>query len=590
MTRSRALVFVLSVICLGGCSHGQRKLPAPAASGRFRIAPKPGAVAVTRYRVDPANSGVNSRETALTPRTVNSSGFGKVFETPLDGHVYAEPLLLPGVNVAAGRQSGVHDVLYVATENDTLYALDAKTGTVLWSDSFLKGLPEAAVTAVPAGDVDPSAVKRIGPVIGITATPAIDPVKGIIYLIAETKENVRGLSHYVWRLHAVNAADGSVTGSALIADTSFDGSGDTFGPGRFAYHAGPSVAGVGEGGGEGTLPFNAARQQFRPALVLANGRIYAASASNDDAPPYHGWILSFDASTLRLKDVFNTTPNGSAGGIWQSGGPLAVDASGNLYCVTGNGTFDVQLDASGFPVSRNYGNSVLKLSPDLKLLDYFTPSDEALLNENDVDFGSGQVVLLPDSEGSPAHPHLLVVGGKNGTLYLLDRDDLGKFNPAADRVVQKIAKATGGLWSGPALFNHTLFISGVDDQAKTFAMVPNGARISPETPASRSAAYFGYPGNMTPTISANGAEAAIVWGLTGKHSPDTLRAYDASLGFSRPLWASNQIPERDRISEGIKFSVPTVANGMVYVGAKYSVLGYGLLPAAAPALPGAPEN
>ena len=369
-------------------------------------------VNVLTYHNDNSDTGQNLKETLLTPANVNSSSFGKFFSVGVDGQVYAQPLYMSGVSITVGANS--------------VYAIEADSGAILWQDSFIK--PSAGITAVPNGDVNSGDLQ---PEIGITSTPVIDPGTNTIYVEAKTKEVRPDGSHYVHHLHALDLASGSekLGGPVVIADSL----GDT-------YVSGPVVNGSGDGrDGSGHVPFDALRQMNRPALTLAGGTVYLGFASHGDNFPYHGWVLGYSAQTLQLTAAFNTTPDGGSGGIWQSGGRITADGQGNLYFMTGNGTFDSTLNAQGFPSNGDYGDSFVKLASDpnssaanqningwgLKVVDYFTPFNQDGLNAGDVDLGSGAPVLVPDSAGSSAHPHLLMGMGKEGRAYLVDRDNMG---------------------------------------------------------------------------------------------------------------------------------------------------------------------
>jgi hypothetical protein len=550
-----------------------------------RLAP---AVSLLGYHNDNASTGQNLNETALTPATVNPATFGKLFTASVDGQVYAEPLVVPGVSITTGPNQGVHDVVFVATEHDSVYAFDAGDGTLLWHVSFLN--PGAGVTSVPNADVNST---DLTPEIGITSTPVIDPASGTFYVVAKTKEVAGdGSVHYVQRLHALDLGSGAekLGGPAVIADTVYDGT-------NYTYVSGPTVNGTGDGSVNGQITFNALRALQRAALTLVNGTVYVAFASHGDTGPYHGWVLGFDAQTLALTAAFNATPNADSAGIWQAGGRIASDDQGNLYVETGNGRFDTTLDANGFPIDGDYGDSVLKLAPDpasgpanqningwgLKVVDYFTPSNQDTLAAGDLDLGSSGTLLLPDSAGSPAHPHLMVASGKEGTLYLIDRDNMGKFDPAGDHVVQELPAAVNGTLSTPAFFNGTLYVvGGYGDVAKTFAL--SGGALS-AGPTSQSADGYGFPGS-TPSISADGTAGAVVWDID--RASNQLRAYDAG-GYGTELWTSDQAAGgRDQLGTAVKFTVPAVANGTVYVGTAGDLVAYGLL-TNGPSAPAAPS-
>jgi fibronectin type 3 domain-containing protein len=554
---------------------------------------------VLTYHNDNVSDGENLMETVLTPANVNSTTFGKLFATTVDGQVYAQPLIMTGVNITAGSHQGIHDVVYVATEHDSLFAIDANNGVVLWKVSFLSGsyIPAGAtVTTVPNADVNSS---DINPEIGITSTPVIDSTTNTLYLTAKTKEIYGGNTHYVYRLHALDVGSGAEKSGApvVIADTI---SNDLA---NYTYVSGPSVKGTGAGNVSGTITLNALRQMNRPGLTLAGGTLYIAFASHGDNGPYHGWVLGYDPATLQLKAVFNTTPNGGLGGIWQAGGRVAVDSAGNLYFETGNGTFDTTLNASGFPVNGDYGDSFVKLAVDptstssnpningwgLKVVDYFTPFDQANLNNGDLDLGSGACMLLPNSVGSTAHPQLMVGAGKEGRIYLIDRSNMGHFDPSTDHVVQETNNTTiSGSFDTPAYFNGTIYyvggsnIGNPNDVGKTFSIANGMLSFSPTSQGPDS---YAYPGS-TPSISANGTTNGVVWDVdTGTNQ---LRAYNAS-GYNLELYTSGQAAgNRDQlVGSVVKFSVPTVANGMVYVGTSSALTVYGLIgqPTQAPAAP-----
>jgi hypothetical protein len=529
------------------------------------------------YHGDNASTGQNLTETVLTTSNVNASSFGKLATASLDGQVYAQPLFVAGLNVTG---QGVHDVVFVVTENDSLYAIDADAGQQLYKVSLLTGLAGATVTPVPSADTNTS---DINPTIGITSTPVIDASTGTIYVLAKTKEVLNGVNHYVQRLHALSLADGSEKfgGPAVIADTSFDGT-------NYTYNSGPSVNGTGDGNVGGVVSFNALRQHQRSALTLVNGLIYIAWASHGDNGPYHGWVLAYDASNLQLKGVFNDTPNAlsgssSEGGIWQSGGRLAADAQGAIYFETGNGAFDETLDANGFPANGDYADSFVKLVVDptttstnqningwgLKVADYFTPKNELSLSQADADLGSGGVLLLPDALGSITHPHLLVGAGKQGIIYLIDRDNMGKFNASTDNVVQEVSGQIGGAFDTPSYFNNSIYYGATGDSVKAFS-IANGSAALSTTPTSHSPDTFGFPG-ATVTISANGASNGIVWALD--HGSNQLRAYSAA-NLATELFTTS-------VSGVVKFNLPTVADGEVFVPTSNSLLLFGGAPAAA---------
>ena len=536
---------------------------------------------MTTYHYDNSSTGQNLLESQLTPSNVNATTFGKLFTTPVDGQVYAQPLYLSNVNVTGGSSLGLHNVAYVATEHDSLYAIDTNSGAVLWKVSFIN--PAAGITTVPSGDV---ATSDLTPEIGITATPVIDASSGILYVVAKTKRTSG--SHYVQTLYAIDVGSGAIKGSTVIADTIATNPSNT-GSSSYTYVSGPAVAGSGAGSSGGVVRFNALRELGRTGLTLANGNIYMAFASHGDNGPYHGWVLSYNAQSLVLNGVFNTTPNGTEGGIWQAGGVVAVDASGALYVETGNGTFDTSLNASGLPSKGDYGDSFIKIVVDpttgptnenvngwgLKAVDYFTPFNQASLAQTDSDLGSGGPLLLPDSVGSPAHPHLLIGGGKEGRIYLIDRDNMGHFNSSSDHVVQEQTSQVKGIFDTPAFFNDgttsRVYFGTSGDSLKTFT-VANASFSTTFTAHSNDT--FGFPGT-TPTISASGTSNGIVWDLD--RSTNQLRAYAAG-NIANELYTSAQAAGvRDAVGSVVKFTTPTVIDGRVLVGANNVFEIYGLL-------------
>ena len=512
-----------------------------------------GQVNVLTYHNDNARTGQNLNETVLTPGNVNSNAFGKLFSYAVDGQLYAQPLYVANVGIS---NKGVHNVVIAATEHDSVYAFDADTNigsnaVPLWQVSFIN--PAAGVTTVPSADVNSD---NVAPEIGITSTPVIDPVSGTVYVEAKTKEVSGGNTSYVHRLHALDLGSGAEKfGGPMLIQVSVPGTGDG-------------------NDGLGHVPFNGLRQMNRPGLLLLNGVVYVAYASHGDTVPYHGWVVGYDAHTLQLLSVFNTTPNGGLGGIWQAGDGPAADAGGNIYFLTGNGSFDTN--------SGGYGDSFVKLAlqgTNLTVADYFTPFDQQNLNNSDLDLGSGGVLLLPDEVGSLAHPHLMVGAGKEGKIYLVDRDNLGQFNAASDNVVEVLPQTTGGGNWGfdtPAYFNQTLYYLGGQDVLKAFAF-SNGSLVT--NPVSTGDTTFGWPGAV-PAISANGTNNGIVWALQTDSAPSgsaILHAYDAS-NLSPELYNSTQAGSRDDAGGAVKFTVPTIANGKVYVGSssRLSVYGNGL--------------
>jgi hypothetical protein len=504
-------------------------------------------VSVTTYHNDIARTGQNLNETILTPANVNPNGFGLLFVKPVDGYVYAQTLYVP--NVSIGGQT--HNVVFVATENDSVYAFDADSAaganaSPLWQVSFIS--PPSVTTVDSVNDIE---CTDLVPQIGITGTPVIDPSTGTLYVVASTKEN----GVFFQRLHALDIVTGN----------------EKFG-GPVAIQA--TVPGTGDGSSGGQIPFDALHQNQRPGLLLWNGVVYITWASHCDHPPFHGWVLGYDASNLQQVVVWNSTPNGSDGGIWQGGGGPAADSAG-IYFATGNGTFDANTGGTDF------GDTILKMSPPsagtLQVLSYFAPFDQAVLF-NDTDLGSGGVVLLPDLPAGSAHQHLLVQAGKQGTVYLVDRDNMGGYNSTTDQVVQELPAAIGGLYGMPAYWNNTVYFGGQTDNLKAFSFNAGGSGLLSPSAVSYSPESFVFPG-PTPSISANGSSDGIVWAIEtdayASNGPAVLRAYDAT-NLANELYNSTQNGSRDTPGPAVKFAAATVVNGKVYVGTATQLAVFGL--------------
>jgi hypothetical protein len=506
---------------------------------------------VLTYHNDSFRTGQDLTETVLTPANVQAVQFGKLFTYAVDGYVYAQPLYVSNVSIPG---KGVHNVVFVATEHDSVYAFDADSNlganaAPLWHDSFIN--PAAGVTTVSPNDVNTG---DIVPEIGITGTPVIDASSGTLYVVAKTKEVSGGSTNFVQRLYALDITTGAEKfGGPVVIQATLPGTGDGT-------------------DGQGHVAFSPLRENQRSGLLLQNGVVYIVWASHGDNGPYHGWVIGYNAQTLQQVAAFDTTPNGGLGGIWMSGAAPAADNTGNIYVSTGNGTFDAQTGGS------DYGDSALRLSTSggLSLTDYFTPFNQANLDAADADLGSGGVLLLPDQPG--AHPHLMIFTGKEGKIYVVDRDNMGHFHAGIDSIVQVLPGAVGGAWSTPAYFNGNVYYSTVGDVLKAFQLA-NG--LLSTSPVSQASVAFGYPG-ATPSISANGNTNGIVWTLQtdayGSSGPAVLHAYDAS-NVSRELYNSDQVGARDVLGGAVKFTVPTIANGKVYVGTETGLSVFGLLPA-----------
>jgi LysM repeat protein len=516
-------------------------------------------VSVTTWRNDIARTGQNLNETILNTTNVNPTQFGKLFSQAVDGYVYAQPLYLP--NVTVGGQS--HNVVFVATENDSVYAFDADSNggsnsSPLWFASMLTAAHGAAAGATP-----PSS-NVIGtdiiPQLGITGTPVIDPVSGTLYVVSFTEEG----SKFYLRLHALDVTSGAEKYGGPVVITA-------------------TVPGTGNGstGGELTLDPEWANQ--RAGLLLLNGIVYIAFASHGDNGPWHGWLLGYNETTLQQTGAFCTSPNGVGGGTWMGGAGLAADVLdpvnhpyGRVFIATGNGDFTA---TSPYTAGMDFGDSILNLDltngvPTIQ--DDFTPAGQAELDQWDMDQASGGIMLVP-TQTTGSYPYLLVQTGKSGIAYLLNRQNLGGYNTAGDKVVQELTGAVGdtGAWSTPAYWNGTVYYWGQVDTLKAFPLV-NGLLTGPTAISSEK---YGYPG-ANPVVSANGSTQGIVWSLETDgymdSGPSVLMAHNAA-NISTTLYSSNTNLSRDNPGFAVKFTVPTVANGKVYVGTQSQLSVYGLL-------------
>ncbi len=495
---------------------------------------------VTTYKNDLSRSGQNLSESVLTPANVGSSSFGLLRTLPVDGRVDAQPLYLSQLTIGGGRSN----VVFVATEHDSVYAFDSDSGKVLWHVSLL-----------PTGETpsDNRGCTQVTPEIGVTATPVIDRsagAHGTLYVVAMS---VDAQSNYHQRLHALDVT----TGAELLN-----------GPTEVAASY-PST-------GNATSAFDAKSYEERAALLLLNGTIYTSWASHCDITPYGGWIISFSQTTLARNGALNLGPSGSSGpALWMSGGGPAADSSGNIYLLSANGPFETTLDANGFPSNRDFGNSFLKISnasAGVTVLDYFTMSNEVAESNADLDLGSGGEMLLPDvKDSSGTVRHLMVGAGKDGNIYLVDRDSMGKFSATANDNYQTLNGALpGGIWSTPAYFNSTLYYGEVSGSLKAFTLA--NAKLTGVQ--SQSATQFNYPGTA-PSVSANGTLNGIIWAHENT-SPAVLHAYDAA-NLAHELYNSNQASGgRDQFGAGNKFITPMVADGKVFVGTTNAVAVFGL--------------
>jgi hypothetical protein len=501
---------------------------------------------VLTYHNDDARTGQNLLETALTPSNVNSSTFGKLFSYPVDGYIYAQSLYVPSVTLP--HKGGVHNVVYVATEHDSVYAFDADgtSASPLWHTSFLNA--KKGITTVSSSLVG---TDEINPEIGITGTPVIDPSSGTLYVVAKTINRAGVVQQH---LHALSITTGKEKfGGPKLITASVKGTGDAVNK-------------------HGMIAFDPLLANQRSALLLANGIVYVAFASHGDQGPYHGWLFAYKAHGLGGVAVYNSTPNGSKGGIWQGANAPAVDANGNLYFGISNGTFDVNTGGS------DYGDSFVRavLSKHvISIADYFTPFDQSFLASGDLDLGSSGALLLPDQSTGPAH--LAVTADKNGTIYLLNRDSLGHFNAADDsQIVQELFEVSGMMICPFAYFNNSVYFVAVNQALTRIPLVAGQFDTGAINVASTT---INFPG-ASPSISANGSADGIAWVIKDDNynaGPSILFAYDAS--DLSELYDSSQAPDgRDTAGFAVKFTTPTIANGKVYIDTQTELDTYGLLP------------
>lgn len=503
---------------------------------------------VYTYHNDLARDGVNSREYALTTASVNTTNFGKTFSCPVDGAVYAQPLWVANLTVNGAK----HNVVFVATAHDGLWAFDADASSCvgLWSVlpvnliDTAHGAAAAGETSVPSGPAGTGnlvggGVGDITPETGIISTPVFDPTTNTLYVV--TKSVNAAQNTFYQRLHAIDPATGNEkTGSPVTIAGTFPGPGGT------------------------TIAFDPRFELQRCGLALVNGVVYIAWAGHEDFPPYYGWIMgyTYNGTKFGTPTVLNVAPALKQAGIWMSGGAIAADSNNMLYALTGNGDFEPT-------VNKDYGDSLLQLTANLAVNQYFTPTDQLADKTGDKDFGAGGATVLVDLPAGAAHPHLVMGGGKDGALYVIDRDTLGGLGDGA--AVQKITMnpifATGAFW------NNTFYIAPAGSKLNAYALDTSSVLF---TLGSSSTALYGWPGG-TPSVSANGAQNGIVWILntnqycTSQSSgcgPAVLHAYDAS-NMATELWNSTMAAANvDAAGNAVKFAVPTVANGRVYVGTR----------------------
>ena len=466
---------------------------------------------VLTYKYNNARDGANTNETILTPANVNASSFARLFTYTVDGYVYAQPLYVSHVQIPG---QGTHNVVFVATENDSVYAFDADSnlgpnGGLLWKTNLGTALISTFYGVRYHHNV-------LNPLIGITGTPAIDTNTGTLYVdvFSGVVSNTASGFH---TLHALNITNGTEQAHSPTLVTG-------------------SVPGNGVDATNGVVVFAPQSHMNRPAMTLVGGTLYVSYGSYGDTDPFHGWVIGYDTATLQqlTNDTFATTPNATTnafginageGALWMGGDGLCVDSQNNLYLESGNGSFSAQTNGG------DYGDSFVKLSSSngLAVADYFTPWNQSSMDVNDQDLGSGGPILLPDSAGSTTHQHLIIGAGKEGTLYLVDRDNMGHFNSANDsQIVQELKSAIGGLFGSGAHFNNWIYFQGTSDRMKAFSITNAIMSTSPVSTSTPTLGYLGY----TPTISASGTSNGIAWVIQAdafpNNGPAILHAYNAT--------------------------------------------------------------
>ena len=506
---------------------------------------------VYTYHNDLARDGANMHEFALTPGTVNTVGFGKQFSCTADGAIYAQPLWVANVTVGGTP----HNVVIVATQHDSLFAFDADASpcVTLWSASLIDlnhgaaALGETSVPSGPTGNLVGQGDGDITPEVGVTGTPVIDPTTGTVYVVSKSVNAAQTTIYQ--RLHAIDVSTGNeLPGSPTTIAGTFPSTG-------------------------GTVTFSAKTQHQRSGLTLMNGKVYVAWASHEDTSPFYGWVMgyTYNGAAFTQSSILNVTPNVRAGGIWMSGGAMAADSNNYLYAITGNGAFDA---TNATAPNNDYGDCLLRLSASLGVSQYFTPSDQANDAAHDQDFGSGGTAVLADLPAGSPFTHLTLGGGKDGQLYVLNRDNLGGAGDSG--AVQKINTASGGIFSTGAFWNNQFYLTPVGTPLRAYSLDISTANF---TQTSASATYYSWPGS-SPSVSAAGSQGGIVWTLDasqyctkGSHygacGPAVLHAYTAVNGGTTmtELWNSSKTAG-DTAGYAVKFTVPTIANGHVYVGTR----------------------
>ena len=468
---------------------------------------------VLTWHNDVARTGQNLSEAILTPALVNSTNFGLIANVVVDGKVDAQPLYASAITLPG---QGTHNILYIATEHDSMYAVNADSGTIYWQKSLL-GAGETTSDDRNCGQVTPE--------IGITSTPVIDRsagAHGTIFLVAMSKD---ASGNYYQRIHALDLTTGAEqANSPVVVQATYPGTGD--------------------GSSNGVVSFSPGQYKERPGLLLLNGTLYTSWGSHCDDRPYAGWLMAYSENTLKQTSVIDFAPNGSDAALWNAGAGPAADSSGNIYVALANGTFDTTLTAAGFPSGGDYGNAVAKLALQngkLNVLDYWTMYNSDSESNGDVDLGSGGLMVLPNQVDSTATTrHLAVAAGKDNNLYLVDRDKMGHYDATNDGTIyQQLSGALpGGVWSSPAYFNGNIYYGSVGSNLRAFQL--SQARLVTSAVQTTNTT-FAYPGT-TPSVSAYGAANGIVW-ATENTNPAVLHAYEAG-NLDTELYNSNQAGTR----------------------------------------------
>ena len=545
LTACVVLILMFGTVYCGGANSAGKSSPDPATSQTDPNLTIPYPTDVLTYHYNVFRQGMTLQETTLTPSNVNFNTFGKINFFSVDGKVDAQPLFVNKESISGS----LSDTVYVVTENDSVYAFSATSGRQFWHVSVLQS------GETPSDD---HGCSQISPQIGITNTPVIDKMAGRnggIFFVAMTKDSS---GHYHQRLHALDLS----TGAELFG-----------GPTEIAA----MYPGTGDGSQNGEVIFNPGQFAERAGILEFGTTLYLAFTSHCDFRPYTGWIMAYDARSLAQVSVIDVTPNGNEGAIWMAGCGLAADAQGNIYFLDGNGTFDTTLNSQGFPLHGDYGNAFVKLSASggqLQVADYFNMYNTVQESNADEDLGSGGLIVLPDLMDNNGLVHHLAVGaGKDTNIYVVNRDNMGKWNSSNNnQIYQEIAGALpGGMWSKPAYFSNTVYFGDVGDNLKAYTI--SNAKLS-TSPTSQSSNTFPYPGT-TPSVSSSQGANGIVWAVSNSN-PAVLYAFDAT-NLSHQLYNSNQAGTRDQFGPGNKFITPIVANGRVFVGTQTGVAVFGLL-------------